>query len=148
MSESLHPDTTAEKPIGMAVKAVILDAEGRCLLLRRSAANRGFVGYWEWPGGKPDPGEDLATAVRREVREESGLEVTLTGLAGASQFEVPTLRVILLCLLARPAGGTLRLSHEHDAFAWVRLDELSQHKILQPMEPVLKSLLERKESHA
>jgi 8-oxo-dGTP diphosphatase len=137
----------SEKHLKLAVKAVILDADDRCLVLRRSSANRGYVGYWEWPGGKPDPGEDFATALRREVQEECGLQVVFTGLAGASEFEMPAANVVLLCLLARQTSGELRLSHEHDAFEWVRLDELTQRRILEPMRPVLKNLLKHKESH-
>ena len=136
------------KSWGMAVKTVIFDGRQRCLLLRRSSANRNFVGFWEWPGGKVDPGEDFATALHREVREECGLEVEFTSLAGASEFEMPAARVVLICLTARCTGGELRLSHEHDAFDWVGLEALAQRKILEPMKPVLKSLLERKESHA
>lgn len=135
------------KPFKLAVKAVILDQEKRCLLIRRSPANRNFVGFWEWPGGKADPGEDFATALHREVREECGLELEFTGLAGASEFEMPAARIVLICLTARLTGGELRLSHEHDASDWVRLEELAQRQILEPMKPVLKSLLERKESH-
>jgi 8-oxo-dGTP diphosphatase len=131
------------KPFRMAVKAVVFDAEHRCLVLRRSAANHSFVGCWEWPGGKPDPGEDLDTALRRELREECGLEVDFLGLAGASEFQMPVGRIILLCLLARPTGGELRLSHEHDAFAWLPLAELAQRPILEAMKPILKTLLER-----
>jgi 8-oxo-dGTP diphosphatase len=122
---------------------VVFDAAHRCLVLRRSAENHSFVGCWEWPGGKPDPGEDLDTALRRELREECGLEVDFLGLAGASEFQMPVGRIILLCLLARPTGGELRLSHEHDAFAWLPLAELAQRPILEAMKPILKTLLER-----
>lgn len=114
------------KPFALAVKAVIVDAAGRCLMVRRSAANRSFVGCWEWPGGKVDPGEDFATALVREVREETSLEAELTGLAGTTEFEMPHVRVILLCMEARLAGGTLALSHEHDAWDWVPLASLAQ----------------------
>jgi 8-oxo-dGTP diphosphatase len=112
------------KPYRLVVKAVILDRLNRCLLIRRSARNRNFVGCWEWPGGKLDPGEDFATGLRREVLEEAGLEIELTALAGATQFEMPTANVILLCLEARPMTTSVRLSEEHDDFAWVPLDDL------------------------
>jgi 8-oxo-dGTP diphosphatase len=114
------------KPFSLAVKAVIFDAERRCLLLRRSAVNRNFVGCWEWPGGKPDPGEDFSTALRREVREEAGLKIKLVALAGATQFEMPAAHIILLCLEARPLSSRVRLSVEHDEFAWVPLGELAR----------------------
>ena len=109
----------SEKPFRLAVRAVIRDEQGRCLLLRRSPMNKGFVGQWEWPGGKVDPGEDFDAALRREVREETGLEIELLGLVGSFDFEMPQARIATLCLEAQPAGGALRLSEEHDELAWV-----------------------------
>lgn len=135
------------KPYSLSVRAVILDGQQRCLVLRRSSRNRNFAGCWEWPGGKLAPGEDFIGGLRREVREESGLEIELAGLAGAVEHEMATVRVVLLCLMARPAGGELRLSHEHDDKAWARLDELAHWNFLEPLKPILQSLRERKESH-
>ena len=117
-----------EKPFSLAVKAVILDAGGRCLLIRRSTANLHFVGQWEWPGGKVDPGEDFASAVIRETREETSLEVEITGLAGATHFEMPKVNVVLLCMETRIVGGEIKLSDQHDQFVWVPLTELSHWK--------------------
>ena len=79
---------TSAKPFRLVVKAVILDGQQRCLLLRRSAFNHNFAGCWEWPGGKVDGGEDFATALLREAREETGLVVQITGLAGAITYEM------------------------------------------------------------
>ncbi len=135
------------KPYSLSVRAVILDDQDRCLVLRRSSRNRNFAGCWEWPGGKLAPGEDFISGLRREVREESGLEIEFTGLAGATEHEMPTVRVVLLCLMARPAGGELRLSHEHDDQGWARLDDLAHWNFLEPLKPILQSLRERKESH-
>jgi len=118
------------KPYGLAVKAVICDGQGRCLLLRRSAHNHSFAGQWEWPGGKVDQGEDFATALRREVADEVGLTIELTGLAGATSFEMPKVNVVLLCMEVRLVGGTVQLSEEHDAFAWVSFAELPQQELL------------------
>ncbi len=119
------------KPYGLAVKAVICDGAGRCLLLRRSAYNKNFVGCWEWPGGKVDQGEDFATAVHREVAEEAGLTIALTGLAGATSFEMPKINVVLLCMEARLVSGPVTLSEEHDAFAWVPFAALGQQELVE-----------------
>lgn len=124
----------------MTVKAVIRDDQGRHLLLRRSSRCRHFVGVWEWPGGKLDPGEDFATGLAREVREECGLEVELTGLVGASEFAMPHTRVVLLCLLARITGGNLFLSEEHDAHKWLPAADLSHANVIEPMKPVIRQL--------
>jgi len=138
--------TTTVKPFRLTVKAVILDDQQRCLLVRRSAFNHNFVGKWEWPGGKVDDGEDFATALLREAREETSLEIEITGLAGATEFEMPLAKVVLVCMKARATGGTLKLSEEHDDFAWATLEELTRwNNLLETMKPVLESLLERKE---
>ena len=55
----------AGKPFSLTMKAVIVDDQGRTLLIRRSKANKNFTGKWEWPGGKVDPGEDFAVAAIR-----------------------------------------------------------------------------------
>lgn len=124
----------SEKLFRLAVRAVIRDEQGRCLLLRRSPANKGFVGQWEWPGGKTDPGEAFDEALRREAREETGLEIELLGVVGAFDFEMPQARVVTLCMEARPVGGALRLSEEHDESAWVPAAEVPDWKILDVMK--------------
>jgi 8-oxo-dGTP diphosphatase len=121
---------TPVKPFRLTVKAIIFDDQQRCLLVRRSAFNRNFVGCWEWPGGKLDDGEDFATALLREAREETGLEVELTALAGATQFEMPKAQIVLLCMEARIIGGEVKLSEEHDDFTWVPLSELQRLRLL------------------
>lgn len=50
-----------------------LDGLGQVLLTQRTWAMRTFPGCWVFPGGGVDPGEDLATAARRELLEETGL---------------------------------------------------------------------------
>jgi 8-oxo-dGTP diphosphatase len=117
------------KPFGLAVKAVILDEQGRCLLIRRSDQCENFARQWEWPGGKVDPGEDFVTALVREVREETSLEVEVAGLVGATQYEMATVNVILLHMKVRRVSGQIRLSHEHDDFAWVRPSEFGVREL-------------------
>ena len=60
--------------------AVIADGAGRVLLGRR--AREPYAGMWEVPGGFVELGEHPADAARREIREELGLDLTLTGLVG------------------------------------------------------------------
>ena len=88
-------------------------------MLRRSNVCRNFVGCWEWPGGKVDPGEDFASAVKRETKEETSLEVEITGVAGVTHFEAPAAHFVMLCMEVRVVGGKLNLSEEHDQYAWV-----------------------------
>ena len=129
-----HPEVN-EKAFGLAVRAVVLDAQGRCLLVRRSASNRRMVGQWEWPGGKVDLGETPDAAVRRELAEETGLEIVLTGFVGATSFEMPDigLTVIVLIFKAAVTGGALTLSNEHDVAEWVRFSDFQNCELTEPV---------------
>jgi 8-oxo-dGTP diphosphatase len=132
------------KPFNLAVRAVIYDEQGRCLLLRRSAYNRSFVGTWEWPGGKADPGETIDVAVRREVAEEAGLQIDLTGVAGAFHIEMAQMHIAVLCMEAKVCGGELRLSEEHDESAWVLLAELPNWNLTAGFRGFAESYVKRK----
>ena len=128
------------KAYGLAVKSIITNEAGEMLLLRRSAANSSFVGCWELPGGKVDPGEDFATAVLRETKEETGLDVEITGLAGATEFEMPKVHVVLLCMHAQIVGGGIKLSHEHDEHAWTAPDRVSALTLATATRPFMEKL--------
>lgn len=134
----------AVKPFRLTVKAVILDDQQRCLLVRRSASNHSFVGCWEWPGGKVDDGEDFATALLREVREETRLTVQITGLAGATMYEMPSLHMVLLCMEACRVSGEVRLSEEHDNLAWVPLTEFHKYTFSPGVDVLMLNYAKRK----
>jgi len=113
------------KPFLLAVKAIARDSEGRILLLKRSDAARLYPGKWDLPGGKVDPGESFDDALIREVAEETGLSINLTGVAGAAEFELPTARFAVLFMEARCTGSEARLSGEHVAYRWASPSELA-----------------------
>ena len=57
------------------VAAVLFQADGSYLLAQRPEG-KPYAGYWEFPGGKVEPGESLEQAIGREIREELGLEIS------------------------------------------------------------------------
>ena len=81
------------------------------------------------PGGKPDPGETFDATAVREVFEESGLNVTPSAVAGATDGYVPGVRVAMLVLEARTRSTNVRLSDEHDDFRWLPLDQVCSLKL-------------------
>ena len=98
-----------------AASGVVTDHAGRVLLIRRTDN-----GLWTIPGGAMEPGEDIATCCRREVLEESGVEVEIVRLVGIytnpqhvveySDGEVR--QQFSVCFACRPAGGGLATSDE------------------------------------
>jgi 8-oxo-dGTP pyrophosphatase MutT (NUDIX family) len=108
---------TAEKVPLVVLQGVIRD--GNRVLLSVRADLRG----WELPGGNPHPGEDDEAAVRREILEETGLEVTVERHVAdylRSGFRPHTARIFE----CRAIGGTLRASPETPHVAWFDHDRV------------------------
>ena len=116
----------ADKAWGLAAYAVLQNSEGKLLLLRRSADSKTNPGRWEPPGGKTEPGERLDEALEREVFEETGLRIAVSRLLGAVDFELPAIKVACLIMEGHLTSGDIRLSSEHDAYRWLRLQEVRQ----------------------
>ncbi|MBI5092406.1 MAG: NUDIX domain-containing protein [Candidatus Hydrogenedentes bacterium] len=112
------------KPFVLSVKALVRDAEGRYLALRRAPGSNANAGKWDFPGGKLDEGEGLEAGLLREVFEETGLTVSLVRVVGAAQSDAPKRIVAYLLIEARVESGEVRLSDEHDEFAWTPREEL------------------------
>lgn len=108
-----------DKPFKLSAKVLIRDAEGRCLVIRRSRESRHNKAKWDLPGGKVDAGETFDQALVREVEEETGLSISLECVAGAAQSEAPDRIVAYMIMEGRWVSGEVRLSAEHDDHAWV-----------------------------
>lgn len=126
----------------VAAVAVLIIREGRVLALRRSADKDAAPGVWEALSGRLEPGEDPYAAGVREAREESGYEVAVerrpwTAYA-ADRAGEPMLVVVYRAV---PVAGTLTLSDEHDAHAWVDADGFAELSPLTALAQAVRSAL-------
>jgi 8-oxo-dGTP pyrophosphatase MutT (NUDIX family) len=105
----------------LSVKGVVIH-DGCVLLLLNER------GEWDLPGGRPDAGEDHRAALRREVREETGLEVEVGAAIDGHLFEVlPGRFVRILPFACRPVGASaIVLSHEHLEMRWQPVGDLGE----------------------
>lgn len=92
---------------------------------RLFATQRGYgdwAGWWEFPGGKIEPGEAPEEALRRELREELALEVRVGKEVARVEYDYPKFHLSMRLFLCIPEGEpTLR---EHSAARWLSKDEL------------------------
>ncbi|NLH99769.1 MAG: NUDIX domain-containing protein [Chthonomonadales bacterium] len=144
MSTSSQSATPSDR-FYLCVKGVVTDGQGRALLLKRTADTAVDPGLWDLPGGKLDPGELFDDAFRREVREETGLDVEIVGVAGARDWVIPSRRVVYLILRASADSDDVCLSDEHVAFAWVRAEDLSDYAIAPQFLPLLEGAVGAKQ---
>lgn len=126
----MSTDTSTSHLFGLSIRAVIRhEREGTVLLLRRPLGAKTFPGLWDFPGGKTDPGESFDDALRREIKEETGIDALLERVVGQAQGEVNGRRIVYLFMESHVMGGGLpepvvTLSAEHIAHSWVTLDRL------------------------
>jgi len=126
----------SDSPLLVVGAAVVRD--GRVLAARRTRP-AGSAGSWEFPGGKVEPGEDPDAAVVREVREELGCEVRVTGRLSGEQHVAPgyALRVLRAELVSGEP-----VPREHDAVRWLGPEDLDDVRWLAPDVPFLAELRE------
>ena len=126
------PNAPKANSLVVAVGAVVRNDRGEILLIERTDN-----GLWALPGGAQEIGESVKDAVRREVREETGIEVEVTGLTGIysdpahviSYDDGEVRQEFSLCFAARAISGSLRPSSESRQAQWVAPDQVSGLKI-------------------
>lgn len=94
------------RPRTVGVRGIITDADGCILLVRHSYGDR----RWFLPGGGGHDHETITTALRREIREETGLEVLPTRLVGAYLYLGAYKRDHIFVFACEQVGGELRVS--------------------------------------
>jgi len=117
--------------IGVAVGAMIFNDQGKVLLAKRSHTVKNERGHWENPGGSVEFGETQEEAVRREMREELGIEVDMLKVFSAADHLVPKEKQhwVATTFLARIRPGEeprIMEPDKCDEIGWFGLDKLPQ----------------------
>jgi 8-oxo-dGTP diphosphatase len=124
----------------LGVGALIIE-DGRILLVERGGEP--LKGYWSLPGGAVETGERLETAMQREVREETGLEVEIICLLEIFERIMlddagkPEYHYVLIDYLCRPIGGRLCAADDACGAAWFAPAELDHLTITEGTPAVI-----------
>lgn len=116
------PDAPAPNSLVPGGSALVVDDRGRLLLQRRADS-----GNWSLPGGAMELGETLGAAAVRETREETGLDVELTGILGIytdprhiiAYTNGEVRQEFTVVFTARIVGGELAISNESTELAFI-----------------------------
>jgi len=145
-AESMYANRQADAKtiVRLGVAVIIRDDEGRILLERRSDC-----GWWGCLGGRVEAGESVEQAALREVQEETGLTVRITGLVGL--YSEPVGRIVTFpdnvvhlvdaALTAEIVSGELRISAESEELRFFLPQELPQ-EIVPPARRLLQDVID------
>ena len=131
-----YVDDPAAPPVNNVVPSVVAaveDGQGRILLIHKTDND-----LWALPGGGHEPGESIAETVVREVLEETGYDVEVTGIVGTytnphhvmAYDDGEVRQQFSIAFSAQVLGGSARTSSESKAVEWVepaRLKDLPMH---------------------
>lgn len=131
----------------IAMKAVIVK-DGKVLILREAATYGDGTqrGRYHMPGGRVESGEPIEDALRREVREETGLEVNIEYPIYVGEWR-PVIRdvphqIVGVFSVCTPKTDKITLSTEHDDFQWIDPKNRDQFDIMDPEDKVIDRLAE------
>ncbi len=138
---ALPPPVCPQKPVVLVAAAALFDRDGRVLLAQRPQG-KSMAGFWEFPGGKIDPGETPEFALMRELEEELGIQTrpccfSSGGFASHAYDDFHLLMPLFIC---RVWKGT-PLAKEGQALAWVKPSDLFNYEMPPADIPLVSQLM-------
>ena len=130
----------------VAAKAVIVNNKNKVLILREgdTYAEGSQIGLYGLPGGRLNMGEAFNDGLKREAKEETGLDIEPLHPVYVGEWR-PVIKgaphqIIAVFVKCRAVGGKVQLSDEHDSYEWIDPRQHSQFKMMEPDDKVLDAL--------
>ena len=132
----------------IGVKGIVLNEEGEVLVLKRSEDETHLPCYWDVPGGKAEYGDSIKETLRKETKEEAGIEIKIEKPVNTWNFmRDDGLQILGVTFLCKAETTTVSVGDEHTEFKWADHGEVEQFQIHEDLkETVLNSLKRQKSS--
>ncbi len=132
------PATEISRPLPLAVGAAIICHAGKVLLTQRPV-DKPHGGFWEFPGGKLDSGESPHQSLRRELREELAIEISVGPILQTVYHHYDWGAVLIMAYHCRWENGSIEHLEVAD-HRWLQTSELHQMPILPADRPIVAKL--------
>lgn len=109
------------------VAAIICNNQGEILIARRKEG-KAMAGYWEFPGGKVEKGENPQDSLVRELKEEMNIKVKVKEYFDTNIHDYDKFKIKLIAYLTEIEEGNMILK-DHDAIEWVQVDQLKSFNL-------------------
>ena len=109
------------------VVAAVIRKDGKIFATQRGYGE--WQDWWEFPGGKMEPGETPEEALKREILEELSTEISVDQFLCTVEYDYPKFHLTMHCYLCSLLSEALHLN-EHEAARWLSMDELNSVKWL------------------
>ena len=116
------------------VVAAVIRREGKIFATQRGYGD--FKDWWEFPGGKMEPGETPEAALEREIREELSADISVGALLRTVDWDYPAFHLTLHCYLCTLSSESLHLN-EHEAARWLDAGSLDSVRWLPADEDLI-----------
>ena len=130
----ISPDSPGGRPHAEVVAGALV-RDGACLLCQRPGGSN-MAGHWEFPGGKVKEGETLEEALRRELEEELGIEVSVGERLSTLEYSYPHLDITLHLFRCGEFEGEPRELY-HTAITWFAPAEIDRAALVPSNLPFL-----------
>ncbi|HOV90709.1 MAG TPA: (deoxy)nucleoside triphosphate pyrophosphohydrolase [Syntrophorhabdaceae bacterium] len=123
------------------VTAAVIEKDDKILIAKRKKAYMGYL--WEFPGGKKEDGETLEGCLKREIKEELGIDIDVGQFICSVKHNLNCQSAIeLFAFKARPLSDTFFLK-DHDEIRWVSLKDLPAYDFFEPDRAIVRTLTKK-----
>ena len=129
---------TAPDAGSLDVAVGVIEQDGRYLISQRLPEDS-FGGFWEFPGGKSNPGETLEACLAREIQEGLGLQIAVGTKLQVVEYQYPRRMIRLHCFSCRIVAGEPR-AIECTTWRWIMPAELMQFKFPPASRQIIEAL--------
>ena len=125
-----------QKPV--TVITSLIKNKDKFLIVKRKSTSKIHPNLWMFPGGKTKPKEDIIQTLKREIKEETNLEITILKKISEYEYKRPDNTLTLgQCFLSFSKTKEVKINKELEDFKWITKEEFKNYPHLKELESEL-----------